>query len=493
MRSASFYRNSLKLFSAGILTAGFGFFNAAQAVPQLVNQLLVPGNLTDLGGGSTPNENRLGGFGSDLAYDRVNNEWYGLVDRGPGGGLISYETRVQKFSLDFNQTTGAISNFTLKDTIKFTDASGNAFNGLNPLLLNGDKAALGNSFDPEGLVRAKNGHFFVADEYGPSVKEFDASGKFVRNFTTPANLIATQPDGPDAGTDPDLNYVDGRPTTTKGRQDNRGFEGLTASPDGTKLYAILQDPLLDDGATATNGRNSRNVRIVEFDAASGLATKQFAYQLESLADINARIPGTADDFAATQQGRSIGVSSITALNDHEFLVIERDNRGVGVDTAVNTLPVGTKRIYKIDITGATDVSAISFFGSLALPGGVTPVGKSLYMDVQAALFLQGLPIYEKFEGLFLGPLLDDGTYAMLLATDNDFSVTQTGAGVQSDVCTNGVLYNEVAFGGTCATGYNLIASALYSVRTNFYPLPEPMTGALLLSGLGGIFWTRHRK
>ncbi len=463
-----------------------GATNSALAAPQFVNSLAIAGSATDLGCGVTPNQNRLGGFGSDLAYDSVNNVWYGLVDRGPGGGLISYETRVQQFTLDFDQTSGAISNFNVTGTIKFTDAGGNAFNGLNPGLLNGNKAVLGNSFDPEGLVRTSNGHFFVADEYGPSVYEFDATGKQVRSFTTPANLVPREPDT-------DLNYVDGRPTTSTGRQDNRGFEGLTASPDGTKLYAIMQDPLLNDGATATNGRASQNLRIIEFDVATGLATKQFAYQIESIADINARTP--SDDFTANQQGRSIGVSSITALNDHEFLVIERDNRGIGVDPTTNALPIGTKRIYKIDITGATDVSATSFFGSLALPGGVIPVSKSLYFDIQQAFILDNEQIFEKYEGLALGPLLDNGTYAMLLASDNDFSVTQTGAGEQFDVCWDGATaytYTNT-FGGGCPTGTALIPSMLYSISTDFHPVPEPVTGALLLSGLGGMALLRRRN
>lgn len=49
------------------------------------------------------------------------------------------------------------------------------------------------------------------------------------------------------------------------------------------------------------------------------------------------------------QGRNIGVGAIAAINLFEFLVLERDNRGVGIDDPTGTLPVGTKRIYKIDI------------------------------------------------------------------------------------------------------------------------------------------------
>jgi hypothetical protein len=116
-----------------------------------------------------------------------------------------------------------------------------------------------------------------------------------------------------------------------------------------------------------------------------LPPRQFIYQLESLTDINARIPGTTDDFGANDQGRSIGVSAIVAINDHEFLIIERDNRGIGADNPGGTPVSGSKRVYTIDINGATDVSGISLTGSNTLPHGVTPVTKGLYLDIQMAL------------------------------------------------------------------------------------------------------------
>src|SRR5262249_7865706 len=161
---------------------------------------------------------------------------------------------------------------------------------LNPLLLNGDKSVLGRSFDPEGITFGPDGQLFISDEYGPSVYEFalvdvapeQTEARFVRAFTIPANLI------PKAGTT--LDFVDGRPTITSGRQDNRGFEGLPITPDGTTLYAILQAPLVDEGAS-NDGRRSRNLRIVAFDVVSGLSVAQYIYQLEPIADINARIPG----------------------------------------------------------------------------------------------------------------------------------------------------------------------------------------------------------
>jgi hypothetical protein len=404
-------------------------------------------------------------------------------------GDTGYQTRVQKFSLDVNPTTGAISNFNLLSTIQFTN-NGLPFNGFNPEVLNGSKSDLGRSLDPEGFAVAPNGNFYVSDEYGPSVLEFNPQGQFVRSFTTPENLKPKESSGT-------LNFVDGRPTIVNGRQDNRGFEGLTLSPDGKKLYAVLQDPLVNEG-DRSDGRRSRNVRMVEFDTTTGQSTKQMIYELEGISDINARIPETENDFSATNQGRSIGLSAIIALNDKEFLVLERDNRGVGVDDAIGAAPIGTKRVYKIDITGATDVSNISLAGANSLPTGVIVVAKSAtpFLDIEAALKAAGKKIPEKFEGLAIGPQLADGTYALIIGTDNDFSVTQTGAGTQFNVCTDGTTSSQVAIDQPCPAGQTLLPSYLFGFKTDATELanyvapaaiPTPsMVPGLILLGLRSL-------
>lgn len=470
-----------------------GLTNSAQAI-SLANGITIPGDSTDFfppTGNSA--DNRLGGFFSDLYYDRNNNVYYGLSDRGPGGGVISYSPRVQRFSLDIDPNTGAASNFNLLDTIVFTQ-NGENFNGLNPSVLNGNAAVLGRSFDPEGFVVAPNGNFYVSDEYGPSVYEFSPTGVFIRAFATPNNLIPRQSDGT-------INYVDGRPTITSGRQDNRGYEGVTLSPDGSRLFALLQDPLVDEGSP--DGRRSRNLRLVEFDTATGQSTGQYIYQVESLTDINDRIPGTDDDFGNNAQGRNIGISAITALNDTEFLVIERDNRGVGVEDATGETPVGSKRIYRISIAGATDVSGISLAGTNTLPAGITPVSKSLFADIAAILRTTGQVIPEKLEGLAIGPQLADGSYAILLGSDNDYSVTQNGSGTQFNVCTDGVtVTSDNPINGSCPAGQSLIPTYLYSFTASsaelvgFVPpvsrVPEPTaTAGLAMLGLGA-FWLKRQ-
>jgi hypothetical protein len=485
-------RRWLRLFSYSLVVPILSTtLNATSAYSiSLSNSLSINGETTDLYpfNGSSANVNRLGGFFSDLYYDRQNNVYYGLADRGPGGGVISYETRVQKFSLDVDQNTGAISNFNLLDTIQFTKGAEN-YNGLNPKLLNGDAGTLGLSFDPEGFAVASNGNFYVADEYGPSVYEFGANGAFIRAFATPNNLV------PQAGSS--VNYVDGRPIITSGRQDNRGFEGLTVNPDGTKLFAIMQDPLVNEGSP--DGRRSPNLRLVEFDTTTAESVAQYIYTLDSLADISEQIPGTENDFGSNSQGRNIGVSAITALNENEFLVLERDNRGLGVEDATGSLPIGSKRVYKIDLTEATDVSDVSLANTNTLPSGVTAVSKSLFLDIAATLQDAGQMVPEKLEGIAVGPQLADGSYAVLIGTDNDFSVTQTGSGTQLDVCTNGI---QVDIDTGCPTGSTLIPTYLYSLKVSsaelegFVPqaeVPEPSatTGVILL-GLGG-WWLKRRQ
>lgn len=84
------------------------------------------------------------------------------------------------------------------------------------------------------------------------------------------------------------------------------------------------------------------------------------------------------------QGRNIGISAIIALDTTRFLVIERDNRGMGIDNFPNDPSgrPGSKRVYLINIAGATDVSNVSLAGTNSLPGSVTPVTKTLFFDIQ---------------------------------------------------------------------------------------------------------------
>jgi hypothetical protein len=185
------------------------------------------------------------------------------------------------------------------------------------------------------------------------------------------------------------------------------------SPDGQTVYAMLQSAMLDEGS----GNGVFN-RIVAFDAKSRRAKAQYAYRM--------------DGFS---QGR--GISALVAINADEFLVLERNNRGLGVDS--EQTPVN-KKVFRISLAGATDVSEIDLDATGAV---FTPVTKDPmpWLDLAAAptlahpsLAALGGVSPEKWEGLTIGPRLADGSYLVLAGTDNDYSVTQDAdTSVQRDV------------------------------------------------------------
>ena len=444
-----------------------------------VNGLALNGALTDLSAGGTDFDRRVGYF-SDIAYDAQRNEWWALSDRGPGGGTLSYETRVQRFTLDIDANTGAISNFAIAQTLTFTSA-GAPMNGLAP----NPAGTLGLSLDPEGLaINPANGHLLVADEYGPTLAEFDRSGQLVRRFAVPDNLV------PRAGAAVDYNAAP--PALTSGREPNRGFEALAISPDGRYSYAVLQNGTVQDGWTSSS--RGQYTRIVKFDNSTGAAVAQFAYKLESAG-----------------QGR--GVSALVALGNDRFMILERNNRGVGVGA---TLASADKNVYYIDLAGASDVSGIALPASGALPAGVAAAAKGAKLiDLDAnTLAALGNRSPEKWEGLAVGPRLANGQYFILAGTDNDYSVTQNGTGTQFDVwfrmsdadpyassiqCPVGSLSGcTFTAGGAAATlsaDYQLLPGVLHAYTADIAgyaaPVPEPATWALMLAGAAALLARRR--
>ncbi len=458
------------------------YSQTALAAPTFVNGLSIPAGTGDAFG-TAVNNGRLGFF-SDIYYDNNRDEWWGLSDRGPGGGTISYDTRVQRFTLDINNVTGAISNFQVQQTIVFKNA-GKAFNGFAP----NPTSTLGNAFDPEGIViNPNNGNLLVSDEYGPSLYEFDRNGNLVRQFTTPSNITPRN-------TSTSIANFAGDTGNNAGKRTNRGFEGLAISPDGQFSFAMLQSAMLDEG-----GGNGVYNRIVKFDNATGQSVGQYAYKMEG-----------------SSQGR--GISALVALNSNEFLVLERNNRGVGVDS---TLDAPNKKVFSINLTGATDVTGIDLN---EVGATFTTVNKNTtpFIDLAADTPFLGGRSPEKWEGLAIGPQLADGTYMLLAGTDNDYSISQNGSNTQFEVffnatsgerisCDIGSFNNcmnitsggstTTAFSGS-TTGFEAIPGILHAYKTSSSDLlnftaaaavPEPETYAMLLAGIAMIgFSARRRK
>lgn len=365
---------------------------AVRADVALVGVGTVPGTASDLSGlkdqasDGTPND-RLGGLGSAVAYTGTGNEYVLVSDRGPKDGTVPFACRFHRMTIAVKPGAKEPVALKLTATALLTREDGKQFNGALAAFT-GAKPEDNLRLDAEGARLSRTGTLFVSDEYGPVVYEFDAKGKRLRSLPVPDKFRAPKP-----GKAPNDELP---PFAKTGRQPNRGMEGLAIAPDGTKLYGAMQGPLIQDGGLgAENKRVGRNCRILEIDTKTG-ATREFVYHLSDA---------------------SHGISEILAVSATEFLVLERDGLG-GLDAKF-------KQVFRIDIAGATDVSAKAALPGGKLPNDIVPVKKEAFLDLLDPKFgIAGKNCPEKFEGLAFGPDLPDGKRLLLISADNDFVAEQ---------------------------------------------------------------------
>ena len=336
--------------------------------------------MTDTLEDGTPH-NRLGGL-SAIEYSGADDKYYVLSDRGPKDGSLRYVCRWHTIELKLPQEGKHEGSARLVGTTLLTAQDGKPYVGIasafDPQGPDGNRR-----FDPEGLRRAPSGNIFLSDEYGPMIIEFDSSGHAVRSLPVPARY---QIKHPSASKDEEI------ANNTSGRIANAGFEGLAITPDGKRIYALEQLPLLQDAKPGKSGKpQGLNCRLLEIDLKTD-ATREFVYRLEDHHNKTCEILAAGDDM---------------------FLVIERD--GQAGDKAT------FKRIMAIDIKDATDTSHVARFPHKAVPPGMRPVKKSTFIDLLDPKFgLVGDKLPEKMEGLAWGPALPDGRDLLWVCVDNDF-------------------------------------------------------------------------
>ena len=413
-------------------------------------------HLPDLGTFDGVNIN-AGGYGSSLYPDPGHpGLFYGLEDRGPNvsstNSSISSNVLVEPIP-DYDPSIGLFrfvgNDAVLVRKIPLEDANGDPYSGLvnseNPTgesieTLTGQTYADDpNGYDSEGLVALPDGTFWVSDEYGPYITHFDQNGRQIQRLS---------PFSIDANGDPTAN---GLPAELRDRVPNRGLEGLTITPDGTELVALMQSSLQEPDIGSTNAKKLVPLRLVTYNLQTG-AEHEYVYLLH-----NPAANGTA-------------VSELTALSDSTFLVDERDGNFPG--------PGAFKQLFEINLTGATDIgpdesvqdpghtvtyngtpnagntaplgllidgrsienlvssyaksssSQTSNVQTLLEANGITPVSSSLYLDINALLGsldpTYGFYSHDKIEGV---AALNDGK-EIVISNDSDFGIAGfTGTGV----------------------------------------------------------------
>ena len=222
--------------------------------------------------------------------------------------------------------------------------------------------------DVEGLYARPAGGFWLASEgatgAGNRLIRTDASGAILKDVALPAEV-----------------------TDKIGRW---GLEGVTGTVDGggEHVWFVVQRPLWSTIGTTPLPAEDGIARIGRYDVVTG-TFHWYGYRLEQTS--------VAGDW--------LGLSEITAIDDHTFAIIERDK--------LNGPAAAVKRIYTVTVPTSD--------GAATDPGDTLPVqGKKLALDLLPALRATKGWTQEKLEGFAIA---GGRAYAV---TDNDGLDDATG-------------------------------------------------------------------
>jgi hypothetical protein len=357
---------------------------------------------------------RLGGFSGLVAADNSGLNFVTTTDRGPNGEIKvngqtemafpipNYTPRLVKLRLDGDKLQVA-DTILLRLPEGFTDpvTKSREITGLPPFEEQGDEAYSPdgkqnygtdpNGVDTESLaLDSRDGSYWIGEEYGPSILHVASDGTILMRIMPRGRAVNA----------PGQNVRELLPEVITRRRVNRGFEGLAVSPDGTRVFAMLQSPLANpDDKTA---ENSRNIRILVLDIGDANSPK--------LAGVYVYLTQSANEAGVKKQD-NIKIGDIAAISRTMILVGERDSEEGG----------SYKTVYKVDLSNATDLSSRDDIGGRTIEaasdsdfrsGGVEVARKSMAVDLAKLGFRP-----DKFEGL---ALIDSTTIAVV--NDNDFGV-----------------------------------------------------------------------
>ncbi|MFC4138477.1 MULTISPECIES: esterase-like activity of phytase family protein [unclassified Microbacterium] len=272
--------------------------------------------------------------GFSAVIDNGDGTFWAQPDNGFGakGNSADFLLRSYLVRPDWQTAKGGTGEIKVERFLSYNDR-----NGLLdfPIVNDGtaERLLTGADFDIESVVRAKDGTFWVGEEFGPFLLHFDAEGTLLQK---PFSLEgAKSPQNPylKAGETPRVRA-------------SRGFEAMAGSKNGRYLYPILEGAYADDP-------DHRRREIREFDTKTGAHT------------------GRTWNYQTDQEPNVIG-DAFTVKND-VLLVVERDD--FEGDQSV------TKRVYQIDLR-RTDAEGY--------------VEKSLVLDALRIANLDGLAAGEGY-------------------------------------------------------------------------------------------------
>ena len=451
-----------------------------------INELI---DLPELGtpvynGGQAPV--KLGGF-SGLYFDPLESDdksyvLYTIPDRGPNDEAIpvsdvvqetfqdlrpfklpNYQARIVKMTFDPTEGIIALDTQILlfqKDGIKPISGRGNVISFDEVPVTYTDSSTIydkpdyqskstGENYqelphDPygadfEGIVRDKEGNFWMCDEYRPSFYKFKADGTLIERYVPQGTSALNFPP-----LEQDLFGKETLPEVYSKRWANRGFEAIAYDAEANIIYGFIQSPMFNPDKITQN--KSDVLRILGIDAETGTPVSEYVYLLERNKDAGLAI------------SRVDKIGDAVYVGDKKILTIERDSSVPGQST-------GKKFIYEINLAGATNILSLPISAQdtgktlermsadelSAL--GIVPVHKTKLLNLPSIGYQAG----DKPEGL---TILPNGALAVI--NDNDFGIA--GAGISDDIVLGVINFGQ---------NYGLDAS---DRDNSILILPQPVLG-----------------
>ncbi len=238
-------------------------------------------------------------------------------------------------------------------------------------------------FDPntQNLVYSSEGS--IVNDIDPALFEISTLGNLVRTFTLPDYFKAQANDD------------------TKGPRHNGVFEGLSLNIDNTGYWVSTELPLIEDGPEPTLTDTDSPVRITFFNKNTGLAERQFTYELDPVAR-----PATLGTTFEVN-----GLVEILEYDQNKFLALERSFSSGYIDGGNNV------KIYKVDATEATNTLSTESLNSASY----TKAQKTLLFDFETIRSQLINNSIDNIEGISFGPALEDGSRTIVVVSDNNFN------------------------------------------------------------------------
>ena len=241
----------------------------------------------------------LPGFSAVL--DAKDGTFWAMPDNGYGAKNNSgdFLLRLYRVRPDFKTANGGSGTIAVLGFAQLRDPD----NRIPFALFRTDRLLTGADFDLESARISKDGTLWFGEEFGPFILHTDATGKVLEapfalpNVQSPANPFLANPAA----------------ATLPG---SRGFEGMALSVDGKTLYPVLEGALI--------GESDPRRRIInEFDIGTRSYTaRKWQYH------VDAAFPNAL-------------ISDFAALDEHRFVLIERDGfQGAQAEQ---------KKVYLVDL------------------------------------------------------------------------------------------------------------------------------------------------